>query len=588
MLLHEATFDDELQGDAEAKKHSTTSEAIGVGLAMGARRVILTHFSQRYQKIPIMDKLGLKHIRLETAEENVESDIPVGTEVESLPTPEDVVMQDTGDLEEAARSSGLTNNRQDGEHSVEPQVEALRSTGIRTRKAKSRTHSRHNSQSESEVVIVPETAKQMKVCVAFDYMRIKVKEIAHMEKFTPALLELYQQDEEADESATIRQEPDEVERKTKRKDESDDESSKGNKKKSNEEINRGKSNRQIQKEQRSTNHPEKDQSEGKHNPDVGNTASMRLTLGLIPLKNQHQWEFIDIFCGEEKDAEKRHARIGLYLASLNETNKDFQKFHRTYEYIVRSIAYTTLAISGKFEEFCKVVGQRNPPIRRRTRRLVTRKRSTSATDSVTNSTPWKSMQERRLRMASRKSRIVSNGQPSIQMYGINHTAFRKCGGTSPVHEKRMVQSPLIPPTLKHPISKITGIIESHREEQSPELVHSTSAMMGTRIRVGSGRYGRTIYTEKMNSLSPINEATTAISTASTKPEMKRRILPTKKPRERLSFPMAAIPTATRITRKKSPGARSRLQPNWDLTLQSVANEIEGDLREAQHTASYRV
>ena len=274
MLLHEATFDDELQGDAEAKKHSTTSEAIGVGLAMGARRVILTHFSQRYQKIPIMDKLVLKHIRLETAEENAESDIPVDTGVKSLPTPEDVVMQDTEDVEETARSAGPTSNRQDGEHSGEPQVKATQSTGIQRRRAKSRSHSRHNSQSDSEVVIVPETAKQMKVCVAFDYMRIKVREIAHMEKFTPALLELYQQDKEADESVTIPQEPDKEEKKTKRKDESDDESSKGNKKKSNEEINRGKSNRQIRKQQRSTNHPEKDQSEGKQNPNAVNKASI--------------------------------------------------------------------------------------------------------------------------------------------------------------------------------------------------------------------------------------------------------------------------------------------------------------------------
>ena len=55
LLIHEATFDDELQGDAYAKKHSTTSEALQVGRDMGARRILLTHFSQRYQKIPMMD-----------------------------------------------------------------------------------------------------------------------------------------------------------------------------------------------------------------------------------------------------------------------------------------------------------------------------------------------------------------------------------------------------------------------------------------------------------------------------------------------------------------------------------------------------
>lgn len=54
LLIHEATFDDELRSDAIAKKHSTTSEALRVGREMNARRILLTHFSQRYQKIPVM------------------------------------------------------------------------------------------------------------------------------------------------------------------------------------------------------------------------------------------------------------------------------------------------------------------------------------------------------------------------------------------------------------------------------------------------------------------------------------------------------------------------------------------------------
>ncbi|KAK6204012.1 hypothetical protein LQW54_008585 [Pestalotiopsis sp. IQ-011] len=56
LLIHESTFDDELKGDAIAKKHSTMSEAIDVGRRMGARRIMLTHFSQRYQKIPALDE----------------------------------------------------------------------------------------------------------------------------------------------------------------------------------------------------------------------------------------------------------------------------------------------------------------------------------------------------------------------------------------------------------------------------------------------------------------------------------------------------------------------------------------------------
>lgn len=55
LLIHEATFDDEMQGDAIAKRHSTTAEALDIGRRMEARRIVLTHFSQRYQKIPVME-----------------------------------------------------------------------------------------------------------------------------------------------------------------------------------------------------------------------------------------------------------------------------------------------------------------------------------------------------------------------------------------------------------------------------------------------------------------------------------------------------------------------------------------------------
>lgn len=51
LLIHESTLDDELRDDALFKKHCTMSEALGVAKEMRARRVMLTHFSQRYPKI---------------------------------------------------------------------------------------------------------------------------------------------------------------------------------------------------------------------------------------------------------------------------------------------------------------------------------------------------------------------------------------------------------------------------------------------------------------------------------------------------------------------------------------------------------
>lgn len=42
--------------EAIAKNHSTTNEAIQAGEAAGVYRIILTHFSQRYPKIPVFNE----------------------------------------------------------------------------------------------------------------------------------------------------------------------------------------------------------------------------------------------------------------------------------------------------------------------------------------------------------------------------------------------------------------------------------------------------------------------------------------------------------------------------------------------------
>ncbi|KXL47558.1 hypothetical protein M433DRAFT_57816 [Acidomyces richmondensis BFW] len=133
VCIHEATFDDELQGDAIAKKHSTMSEALGIAQAMGAKACVLTHFSQRYQKLPTFDHSAQQ--------------ITSFSQQEELP------------------SSRTENPRKEG-------------TCI------------HGKDS------VPTTAKfrlasDMKVCVAFDYMRVKVGEIPELEQFTPVLLKLF-------------------------------------------------------------------------------------------------------------------------------------------------------------------------------------------------------------------------------------------------------------------------------------------------------------------------------------------------------------------------------------------------------------
>uniref|UniRef100_A0A182Q3L6 Zinc phosphodiesterase ELAC protein 2 n=1 Tax=Anopheles farauti TaxID=69004 RepID=A0A182Q3L6_9DIPT len=52
VLIHEATMEDELAVEARIKMHSTLSQAIEQGRRMNARYTLLTHFSQRYAKIP--------------------------------------------------------------------------------------------------------------------------------------------------------------------------------------------------------------------------------------------------------------------------------------------------------------------------------------------------------------------------------------------------------------------------------------------------------------------------------------------------------------------------------------------------------
>lgn len=134
VLIHEATFDDELVEDALAKKHSTTSEALGIARDMRARRVILTHFSQRYPKLPKMENVG-------------------ASRVEGWENPDEIRLDDSG--EDQGQDHG-------GEHKEEEE--------------------------------------EMKVAVAFDGMRIKVKDIIKMDRFTPALQALFDSEAKKEEA----------------------------------------------------------------------------------------------------------------------------------------------------------------------------------------------------------------------------------------------------------------------------------------------------------------------------------------------------------------------------------------------------
>lgn len=186
VLLHEATFDDTLVGDAVAKKHSTTSEAVGVGVAMGAKRVLLTHFSQRYQNIPSIESMKSVGVKLEDTGEHEDPmegmDPPVNIE-------DDTALETMGSTVEAEETSILEEGQNTGNGAMEPRKE--RNTPTETIPA--------NPQSTNKSSPVDD----MKIGVAFDYMRVRVGDIIHLEKFNPALSELYKEDkkEEAKEKA---------------------------------------------------------------------------------------------------------------------------------------------------------------------------------------------------------------------------------------------------------------------------------------------------------------------------------------------------------------------------------------------------
>lgn len=54
LLIHEATFEEDMAEEALRKKHSTTKDALEASVKSRSQYTILTHFSQRYPKVPVL------------------------------------------------------------------------------------------------------------------------------------------------------------------------------------------------------------------------------------------------------------------------------------------------------------------------------------------------------------------------------------------------------------------------------------------------------------------------------------------------------------------------------------------------------
>ncbi|EXJ92657.1 hypothetical protein A1O3_01209 [Capronia epimyces CBS 606.96] len=144
VLVHEATFDDGMEGDAMAKKHCTTGEAVGVALKMKAKNLILTHFSQRYQKLPVLSSVKMpEHL----SEEDLIDDV---------------------DAEMTNPQVGMNTQRENDEPAA-PSASAWTE---------------------------PDSARDLNIGIAFDLMRVRVSQIKTMKPLFPAISKMFEIEEE--------------------------------------------------------------------------------------------------------------------------------------------------------------------------------------------------------------------------------------------------------------------------------------------------------------------------------------------------------------------------------------------------------
>lgn len=203
VLVHEATFDDGMEGDAIAKKHSTTAEAMGVALQMGAKNVILTHFSQRYQKIPVLSNVKLPgQMRFEegnNAEDAAAGPVDEAVDAESAePHPEagePLITLDKSTMmsivSDSVNMSDDSTSAAGGEHQ-----DFLDKVSAPIVPRKGNVLARRRLSAEQHAAWLKKVREEMNVCVAFDYMKIKVSQIKEMKNYYPAIERMFELDQE--------------------------------------------------------------------------------------------------------------------------------------------------------------------------------------------------------------------------------------------------------------------------------------------------------------------------------------------------------------------------------------------------------
>jgi len=161
LLIHEATFEDEMRGEALAKRHSTTGEALFIAHEMNAKACLLTHFSQRYPEMP---KLGA----------------PTPSEPDIIKESLAVLVQDVVDEDMPESMNAAESNPAAG-------VESTTTKSASQKRAASANFEVIDQEAVQKIL----TESGLRVIFAFDYMRLKLGDIPLLEMKQPLLREMY-------------------------------------------------------------------------------------------------------------------------------------------------------------------------------------------------------------------------------------------------------------------------------------------------------------------------------------------------------------------------------------------------------------
>lgn len=196
LLIHEATFEDDMRPEAIAKKHSTAGEALIVAAEMEAKVCVLTHFSQRYPTMPplgvnveakgpstplrssaVLDR-GDRSLRNEQAS-------PAKSDVEAPK----LVMDDGDDAtDEVQEAQQLKRNKNASE--------SMWSSAEKEARGEEWAQKRGIKLAESQLIDQKDVQRlidqnDIKVVFAFDYMRLKLGNVPRLLMKQPILRAMY-------------------------------------------------------------------------------------------------------------------------------------------------------------------------------------------------------------------------------------------------------------------------------------------------------------------------------------------------------------------------------------------------------------